>query len=91
MVQAGGEGLLVGGDLLLVPAPQGAGCGGLGAERGCLAGAHELGGGQPGPCFLDDQPRGAGAQDRAAGAVPAPVIVVLPSPNVVSDALHLVR
>ena len=34
------------------------------------AGADELGGGQPGPGFLDDQPWGAGPQDRAGGAVP---------------------
>jgi hypothetical protein len=41
-----------------------------GAERGGGAGAHELGACQPGPGFLDDQPRGPGPQDRAAGAVP---------------------
>ena len=36
------------------------------AQRGGGAGAHELGGGEPGPGFLDDQPRGPGPQDRAA-------------------------
>ena len=47
---------------------------------------------QPGPGFGDDQPRGACR--RSTGPLvrfPAPVIVVLSSPNVVSDALHRVR
>ena len=66
----GGEGFLVGGDRGGVFAAQGAGGGVLAAERGGLAGAGQLGGGEPGPGFGDDQPRGAGAQDRAGGAVP---------------------
>ena len=45
MAQDGSEGFLVGGDFLLVPAPQGAGCGGLGAERGCLRANREAGNG----------------------------------------------
>jgi len=78
-VQAGGKRLLIGGDRGAGPAAQGAGCGGLSAERGGGAGADELGGGQP---------------DRRTGPLvrfPAPLIVVLSSPNVVSDALHPVR
>jgi hypothetical protein len=43
------------------------------------------------PGFLDDQPRGAGPQDRPEVRLPAPVIVVLSSPNVVSDAPRRVR
>ena len=39
----------------------------------------------------DDQAGGAGAQTGPQVRFPAPVIVVLSSPNVVSDALHLVR
>jgi hypothetical protein len=62
------------------------------AVQGCGgAGADQLGGGQPGPGFLDDQARGP---DRRTGPLvrfPAPVIVVSSSPNVVSDALHRVR
>ena len=42
----------------------------LAAERGGLARAGQLGGGQPGPGLLDGQPGGSGEQDRAAGAVP---------------------
>jgi hypothetical protein len=40
------------------------------AERGGRTGADQLGGGQPGPGLLDDQPGGAGPQDGRAGAVP---------------------
>ncbi len=49
---------------------QGAGPRGLAAERRGRAGAGQLGGGEPGPGFLDDQRRGSRSQDRAAGAVP---------------------
>ena len=91
VVAGGGEGFLVGGDRGGVLPAQGAGGGFLAAERGGLAGADELGGGEPGPGLLDDQ---AGQPERRTGPevrFPAPVIVVLSSPNVVSDALHRVR
>ena len=72
MTAGGGEGFLVRGDRGAVFPAQGAGGGVPAAERGGLAGAGQLGGGQPGPGLLDDQPRRARAQDRAAGAVPGP-------------------
>ena len=86
-----GEGFLVRGDRGAVRAVQGAGRGRLAAERGGGAGAHQLGGGQPGPGLGDDQARGP---DRSTGPevrCPATVMVALSSPNVVSDALHRVR
>ena len=46
MVTDGGEGFLVGGDCGVVFPAQGAGRGRLGAQGGCGAGAHQLGGGQ---------------------------------------------
>ena len=70
MVTDGGEGFLVHGDLSAVPAAEGACCGGAAAQGRGGAGAAELGGGQPGPGFLDDQARGAGAQHRAGRPVP---------------------
>ena len=85
------QGFLVRGDRRVVFPLQGAGLRGVAAERGGGAGADELGGGQPGPGFLDDQPRGSRPQDLLLVRFPAPVMVVLSSPNVVSDALHLVR
>ena len=70
---------------------QGAGLRGFAAERGGGAGAGHLGGGQPGPGFRMTR---RGDPDRRTGPLvrfPAPAIVVLSSPNVVSDALHRVR
>jgi hypothetical protein len=69
-VPGGREGFLVGGDRGAVFPAQRAGGGVPAAERGGFAGAHQLGGSEPRPGFLDDQPRAAGAQDRAGGAVP---------------------
>ena len=69
-------------------AVQRAGGGRLAVQR-CGGGrADQLGGGQP--CFGDDQPQGPGPQHGPEVRQPAPVIVALSSPKVVSDALHLV-
>src|ERR1019366_5573532 len=70
VMAGGGEGFLVGGDRGGVFAAQGTGGGVLAAQRGGLAGAGQLGRGEPGPGFGDDQPRRPRPQDRAGGAVP---------------------
>jgi hypothetical protein len=49
---------------------RGAGGGRLAAERGGLASADELGGGQPGPGLLQHELRAAGPEHGAGGAVP---------------------
>jgi len=88
VVPGGGEGFLVGGDRPGVLAAQGA-CGGLlAAQGGGLARADELGRGEPRPGFLLDELR---EPERSTGPevrFPAPVMVALFSPKVVSDAVR---
>jgi hypothetical protein len=88
-VADGGEGDFIGGDRAVFPAAaEGAGGCGVAVQGGGCAGADQLGGGQPGQnsCMTrrGEPERSTGPDVRS----PAPAMVALSSPNVVSDALH---
>ena len=91
MVAGGGEGFLVRGDRGGVPAAQRAGRGGLaGRAAAALARTSWVAVSQAQASWMTRR----GEPERSTGPevrFPAPVMVVLSSPNVVSDALHLVR
>jgi hypothetical protein len=87
----GREGFLVYDDRGIVLAVPGAGRGGLAVQSCGSAGADEMGSGQPGPGFLDDQARGPERRIGSEVRFPAPVMAVLSSLKVVSEALHWVR
>ena len=91
MEAGGGEGFLVGGDRDGVPAAQRAGGGAsLRSAAASLARTSWVAVSQAQASWMTRR----GEPERRTGPevrFPAPVIVVLSSPNVVSDALHLVR
>ena len=91
MVADGGEGFLVRGDHAAVRAAQGTGRGSFAAQGGRGAGADQwVAVSQAQASWMTRR----GEPDRSTGPdvrFPAPVMAALSSPNVVSDALHLVR